>query len=569
MKLGKIHVDIVDTFEKFQGERVKGFSQFVVENLNLILNESDYQEEVGARNPDYQKEVDARVKVQRNLLWINARKGFFAQLLSKLNIYGVSDPEYQTMCTNGFNIQYHPDFVLGQSDAAIRFVLCHEILHCVGDHMSRRGSRDPKIWNYACDFAINPILNVEVVGGAFEWPTNLDGSRMGLYEEKFEGMKAEDIYDILAPPSSPPPPGGGGDGPPPPGGGGDEPPGGPPGGDGGMPGDLKKMIEEAFKDDPGKGIHVIDADKGLKKPKGDSVVQNLAELENAPEDIESPDLDVGDDYGPSSDRTGKVKNSSKKYTSKEALGKGGSKAEASTKWSSALRDAMSRAGSTLSDKARRLLTELKSSKPKVNWKKELKKFMDSAMTKFEDVLPNKRFLGSGDVLYGTELAGKDTLKTLVLPVDTSGSISKDQIGAFLTEVFSLATKFDIDVTYIVYTSDSIDSIDVVPKGKKPDLSMIKSTGGNREGFFPPFRFIKEPKKYQGKANAPLPKSINPSTVIYFTDTFAEYPTKNDFGIGKYANRVFWFICLNKDQNFNKPPFGRYIHVPIDSKGNFT
>ena len=31
MKLGKIHVDIVDTFEKFQGERVKGFSQFVVE----------------------------------------------------------------------------------------------------------------------------------------------------------------------------------------------------------------------------------------------------------------------------------------------------------------------------------------------------------------------------------------------------------------------------------------------------------------------------------------------------------------------------------------------------------
>ena len=154
-------------------------------------------------------------------------------------------------------------------------------------------------------------------------------------------------------------------------------------------------------------------------------------------------------------------------------------------------------------------------------------------------------------------------------MDTSGSISKDQIGSFLTEVFSLATKFDIDTTYIVYTSDSIDSIDVVPKGKKPDLSMIRSTGGNREGFFPPFRFIKEPKKYQGKANAPLPKSITPSAVIYFTDTFAEYPTKNDFGIGKYANRVFWFICLSKDQNFNKPPFGKYIHVPIDSKGNFT
>ena len=310
---------------------------------------------------------------------------------------------------------------------------------------------------------------------------------------------------------------------------------------------------------------------GQDKPQPKDQSSSPQEIERAPEQVQKPGLDTGGKSGAGYERSGNIQKggSSKKYSSQKTLGQGGTRAEASAKWENALRDAMSRAGSTLSDKARRLLTELNSSKPKVNWKKELKKFMDSAMTKFEDVLPNKRFLASGDILYGTRLAGEDTLKALVLPVDTSGSISKDQIGAFLTEVFSLTTKFDIDTTYIVYTSDSIDSIDVVPKGKKPDLSMIRSTGGNREGFFPPFRFIKEPKKYQGKANAPLPKSINPSTVIYFTDTFAEYPTKNDFGIGKYANRVFWFICLNKDQNFNKPPFGKYIHVPIDSKGNFT
>jgi hypothetical protein len=233
MKFSKIHVDIVDTFEKFQGQKVKNFSQFVVENLDPTLNESDYQ-----------KEIDARVKVHRNLLWINARKGFFAQLLSKLNIYGVSDPRYQTMCTNGFNIQYHPDFVLGQSDPAIRFVLCHEILHCVGDHMSRRGSRDPLLWNYACDYAINPILNVEVVGGAFEWPANLDGSRMGLYEEKYEGMKAEDIYDLLVDDKQ-----------------------------------QQEKADEAFKDDPQKGMHVIDADEDLGEPNEESVVQEVGDEE--------------------------------------------------------------------------------------------------------------------------------------------------------------------------------------------------------------------------------------------------------------------------------------------------
>jgi len=66
----------------------------------------------------------------------------------------------------------------------------------VGEHMSRRGNRNPKLWNYATDYAINPILNSEADAN-FAWPKNPDGSRMGLFEEKYEGMRAEDIYDDL------------------------------------------------------------------------------------------------------------------------------------------------------------------------------------------------------------------------------------------------------------------------------------------------------------------------------------------------------------------------------------
>jgi hypothetical protein len=279
MKFSKIHVDIVDTFEKFQGQKVKNFSQFVVENLDPTLNESDYQ-----------KEIDARVKVHRNLLWINARKGFFAQLLSKLNIYGVSDPRYQTMCTNGFNIQYHPDFVLGQSDPAIRFVLCHEILHCVGDHMSRRGSRDPLLWNYACDYAINPILNVEIVGGAFEWPANLDGSRMGLYEEKYEGMKAEDIYDLLVDDKQ-----------------------------------QQEKADEAFKDDPQKGMHVIDADEDLGEPNEESVVQEVGdeEGEEGEEEGQKPGMPKpGEEQGEGDPQKGQGKPGEESGDGKEEGGSG-------------------------------------------------------------------------------------------------------------------------------------------------------------------------------------------------------------------------------------------------------
>jgi hypothetical protein len=110
--------------------------------------------------------------------------------------------------------------------------------------MSRRGSRDPLLWNYACDYAINPILNVEIVGGAFEWPANLDGSRMGLYEEKYEGMKAEDIYDLLVDDKQ-----------------------------------QQEKADEAFKDDPQKGMHVIDADEDLGEPNEESVVQEVGDEE--------------------------------------------------------------------------------------------------------------------------------------------------------------------------------------------------------------------------------------------------------------------------------------------------
>ncbi len=161
------------------------FSEFLYERDSALL-ESDTEE----------KEIKARIKIQKAILWININRGFFGQLLANLNVYGSSDPNYPTMATNGLNIQYHPDFVLGQSDAAIRFVLCHEILHCVGEHMSRRGNRNPKLWNYATDYAINPILNAEADAN-FAWPKNTDGTRMGLFEEKYEGMRAEDIYDDL------------------------------------------------------------------------------------------------------------------------------------------------------------------------------------------------------------------------------------------------------------------------------------------------------------------------------------------------------------------------------------
>ena len=54
-------------------------------------------------------------------------------------------------------------------------------------HHTRRGDRDPGLWNDAADYAINPIL----ADAGFTLPGGL------LNDPKFRGMTAEQIYDSL------------------------------------------------------------------------------------------------------------------------------------------------------------------------------------------------------------------------------------------------------------------------------------------------------------------------------------------------------------------------------------
>jgi predicted metal-dependent peptidase len=72
----------------------------------------------------------------------------------------------------------------------VEFLVGHEVLHVVYDHMGRRGTRDPQLWNVADDYAVNADLKRHKVG---EFITTVPC----LYETKYDGMSAEAIYDDL------------------------------------------------------------------------------------------------------------------------------------------------------------------------------------------------------------------------------------------------------------------------------------------------------------------------------------------------------------------------------------
>ena len=72
----------------------------------------------------------------------------------------------------------------------IEFVIAHEILHCVFDHLGRRGDRDALIYNIASDYIVNNTCVRERIG---QIP-----SIVSCYQDfKYENWSSEDVYDDL------------------------------------------------------------------------------------------------------------------------------------------------------------------------------------------------------------------------------------------------------------------------------------------------------------------------------------------------------------------------------------
>lgn len=110
---------------------------------------------------------------------------FFASILLRLRIE--EDQSIETMATDGKGLFYSTEFVKSIRPVERVGVLCHEIMHIALAHHIRRMGRMPERWNYACDYAINPIL----IKSGIKLPK-------GAYVNKaYEGMGAEEIYELL------------------------------------------------------------------------------------------------------------------------------------------------------------------------------------------------------------------------------------------------------------------------------------------------------------------------------------------------------------------------------------
>jgi predicted metal-dependent peptidase len=142
---------------------------------------------IGPTDPKLDREVREILITARVGLLLKA--SFFGNLATRLKLVN-ADEWCATAATDGRNFYYNTRFIKMLKPKEVEFLFGHEVLHCVYDHFGRRGDRNPQLWNIADDFCVNADLKKHHVG---EFITSVPC----LYDHKYDGMSAEEVYDIL------------------------------------------------------------------------------------------------------------------------------------------------------------------------------------------------------------------------------------------------------------------------------------------------------------------------------------------------------------------------------------
>ena len=138
---------------------------------------------------DKKVDFDARERLVTARIGLLLRHSFFGNLATRLQLIN-ADEWCGTAATDGQKFYYNSRFIMMLKPKEVEFLVAHEVLHVVYDHMGRRDHRDPQIWNIADDYAVNADLKRHKIG---QFITTVPC----LYEQKYDGKAAEAIYDDL------------------------------------------------------------------------------------------------------------------------------------------------------------------------------------------------------------------------------------------------------------------------------------------------------------------------------------------------------------------------------------
>lgn len=113
----------------------------------------------------------------------------FGGLVNKLRF--IYTFRVKTQATDGYNLFVNPWFTATQLDFTGKvFVMAHEVMHCLLNHLRRGKGHDPEKSNIAADYEVNDTLvDIDLVKASTILKIG------GLYNKKYNGWGYEKIYD--------------------------------------------------------------------------------------------------------------------------------------------------------------------------------------------------------------------------------------------------------------------------------------------------------------------------------------------------------------------------------------
>lgn len=390
---------------------------------------------------------------------------FFGSL--SLRLEPKEDSRCSTAWTDGFVLAYNPQYIDVLPEAKLKGMLAHTVMHPACHHHTRRKGRDRRLWNMACDYSINWIL----LEAGLELPQGY------LDDADFRGRTADEIYATLASRAN------------------------------------KEEEGVLARDDEGNDGE----DKGPEDGEGAAGEHDSEELggEQSEKDSGSSD-DSDDDSGDAqegeSTEAERDESESENFDDPGGSGEvrdapsdqGGSaspagKDEADEEWRIALAQAahQSRDMGELPAGLERLVGRQLS--PRLDWRELLSRFIESgARNDYSWTPPNRRYAHLGLIMPSLR---NMELPEIVLAVDTSGSITPDELDQFSAEVSAILENHSTTLN-LVYCDMQVTG---TKRYSRQDLPfVIKPVGGGGTDYRPVFHWVEE-------------QGLQPACMVFLTD----------------------------------------------------
>ncbi len=177
--------------------------------------------------------------------------------------------------------------------------------------------------------------------------------------------------------------------------------------------------------------------------------------------------------------------------------------------------------------------------PRLDWKEIVAPYVRPSRGDYTFSTPDSRFMSDEyDYVYLPSFFNEE-VEDIVIAVDTSGSISHDELKSFLSHIHYLLKAYPQLRGQI--TSCDTHPANFIEVTNDTDIMTIPLQGGGGTDFVPVFDLIKK-------------TNIDPALLIYFTDGDGNYPKE------KPEYPVLWVMTDKRWED--KIPFGRFIlHTP--------